>query len=97
MKKSNLISVGDAISKILKEERLDVKLSRYSIRKNWEDIAGKLVKNHTTSIQFDDHGTMYLSIDSPVLRNEIIYRMESLRSKINTFCGYQLVKKIIVK
>ncbi|MGE0568312.1 MAG: DUF721 domain-containing protein [Bacteroidia bacterium] len=97
MKKNNLISIGDAISKILKDEKLDVKLSRYSVKKNWEDIVGKMVKNHTTAIQFDDYGVMYISIDSPVLRTEIIYRMESLRNKINSYCGYELVKKLIIK
>lgn len=97
MRKSNLISLGDAINKILKEEKLDVKLSRFSVKNAWEEIAGKLIANHTTSIYFDDQKNVFLQLDSAAIKNEVMFNRENIVKKINTFCGYELVKNLIIK
>lgn len=97
MKKSNLIKLGDAIQQLFKQEQLDVKISRFAVKNAWEDIAGKVISNHTTSISFDDHKNMFLSLDSSVVKNETLFSRESIIKKINEFCGYELVKNLIIK
>jgi hypothetical protein len=97
VKKNNLIKLGDAIQMIFKQEKLDVKMSRFAVKNAWEDIAGKVIANHTTNIFFDEQKNIYLSIDSSVVKNEALYSKEELVKKINTFCGYELVKSIIFK
>jgi len=37
-KQSNLIKLGDAISQLFKEEKLDEKYSIFAIRNDWEKI-----------------------------------------------------------
>jgi hypothetical protein len=97
MKKSNLISIGDAISQILKQERLDVKLSRFSVKNAWGEIAGEVIANHTTSIGFDEQKNMFLNLDSAAMKNEVMYSKEGIIKKINQFCGYELVKNLVIK
>lgn len=97
MKKSNLITLGDAINQILKQERLDVKLSRFSVKNAWEEIAGKVIANHTTTISFDEQKNLYLQLDSAAIKNEVLYSRENIIKKINQFCGYELVKNLIIK
>jgi hypothetical protein len=97
MRKSNLISLGDAINQILKQERLDVKLSRFSVKNAWSEIAGSMIANHTISIGFDDQKNLFLNLDSAAVKNEVMYSKESIVKKINQFCGYELVKNIVIK
>ncbi len=97
MKKSNLIKLGDAIQQLFKQERLDVKISRFSVKNAWEDIAGKVISNHTTSISFDDHKNMFLYMDSSVVKNEAMFSKGDIVKKINDYCGYELVKNLIIK
>ena len=95
-KNHNLIKLGDAISQIFKEEKLDEKYSIFAIRNGWETIVGKAIANHTTQINYM-HGMLYISIDSAVIRNELAYEKESIVQKVNHFCGKRLIKDVILK
>jgi hypothetical protein len=96
MKKSNLIKLGDAINEILKQEKLDVKLSRFAIKNSWEDIVGKHVANNTVNISFHE-STMFLTLKSAALKQELSFRKESVIQNINRFCGHKLIKEIVFK
>ena len=95
-KNHNLIKLGDAISQIFKEEKLDEKYSIFAIRNGWETIVGKAIANHTTQINYM-HGMLYVSVDSAVIRNELSYEKESIVQKVNHFCGKRLIKDVILK
>ncbi len=95
-KNHNLIKLGDAISQIFKEEKLDEKYSIFAIRNGWEGIVGKTIANHTTQINYI-HGMLYVSIDSAVIRNELSYAKEDIVKKVNHFCGKRLIKDLILK
>lgn len=97
MRKDNLIKLGDALSHMLKQEKLDVKLSRFAVKNAWEEIAGKLIANHTTQITFDEQKNMFLSIDSSVLKNEVMYSKTELIKKINTSCGHELITNLVIR
>lgn len=95
-KNNNLIKLGDAISQIFKEEKLDEKYSIFSIRNGWESIVGKTVAKHTTQINYAQ-GILFVSIDSSIVRNEISYVKESIIEKINKFVGKKLIKELVLK
>lgn len=92
----NLIKLGDAISQIFKEEKLDEKYSIFAIRNGWEGIVGKTVAKHTTQINYLQ-GLLYVSIDSAVVRNELSYVKDDIVQKVNKFVGKRLVKELILK
>ena len=92
----NLIKLGDAISQIFKEEKLDEKYSIFAIRNDWEKIVGKTVAKHTTQINYAS-GILFVSIDSPVIRNEATYAKEDIIQKVNKFVGKRLIKELVLK
>lgn len=96
-KNNNLIKLGDAIDKLFKQEKLDVKMSRFAVKNAWNEIAGDMVAKHTTQLYFDDKKNIFVQLDSSVLKNEISYQRQVLIEKINKFCGYELVNNLIVK
>lgn len=95
-KNHNLIKLGDAISQLFKEEKLDEKYSIFAIRNGWEGIVGALVAKHTTQINYAS-GILFVSIDSPVVRNETAYMKEEIIRKVNTFVGNRLIRELVLK
>lgn len=95
-KNHNLIKLGDAISQIFKEEKLDEKYSIFAIRNGWEVIVGKLIAKHTTQINYAA-GILFVSVDSAVVRNETSYSKEEIIQKVNTFVGKRLIKELVLK
>jgi hypothetical protein len=96
MAKSNLIKLGDAIAQLFSEEKLDEKYSIFAIRNGWEGIVGKTVAKHTTQINYNA-GVLFVSIDSDVIRNEMIYSKNDLIEKVNKFVGKRLIKELVLK
>lgn len=98
MRKSNhnLIKLGDAIAQIFKEEKLDEKYSIFAIRNGWEGIVGQTVAKHTTQINYAS-GILFVSIDSPIVRNEASYVKEDIIMKVNKFVGSRLIKELVLK
>lgn len=96
VKKSNLIKLGDAIDQLFKQEKLDVKISRFTVKNNWKDIVGELVAKSTSDIFFNDK-TVFVTLNSAALKHELSFRKEELVTMINKFCGYKLVDDIVIR
>lgn len=96
MKKSNLIKVGDAINEFLKHEKLDVKISRFTVKKNWSEIVGEHIASNTIEISFKD-ATLFLTLKSAALKQELTFNKQQLITNINRFCGSKLITDIVFK
>ena len=95
-KKNNLIKLGDAINQIFKQEKLDVKISQFSVKNGWKDIVGDMIANSTTDIFFNEK-IVFITLNSAALKHELTFRREELVNSINTFCGYKLVDQIVIR
>ena len=96
MRKSNLIKLGDAISQLFKEEKLDEKYSIFAIRNGWEGIVGSTIAKHTSQINYVQN-ILFVSIDSPIVRNEALYAKQEIIEKVNRFVGKRLIKELVLK
>ena len=95
-KKNNLIKLGDAINQIFKQEKLDVKISQFSVKNGWKDIVGELIAKSTTDIFFNEK-IVFITLNSAALKHELTFRREELVNNINKFCGYKLVEQIVIR
>jgi predicted nucleic acid-binding Zn ribbon protein len=95
-KNYNLIKLGDAISKLFKQEKLDVKISQFTVKNGWKDIVGEMVAKNTNEISFKDK-TIFVALASAALKHELSFRKEEIVNSINKFCGYKLVEEIIIR
>ena len=96
MKKSNLIKVGDAINEFLKQEKLDVKISRFTVKNSWTEIVGEHISNNTLDISFNDT-VMFLTLRSAALKQELSFNKQKIIDNINRFCGSKLINDIVFK
>ncbi len=95
-RKDNLIKLGDAINQIFKEEKLDLKISRFSVKNGWREIVGDHIANNTTDIYFSDKA-LFLTLRSAALKQELGFNKQEIIDKINRFCGYKLISDIVFK
>jgi predicted nucleic acid-binding Zn ribbon protein len=95
-RKSNLIKLGDAIQQLFKQENLDVKISQFTVKNSWKEIAGELIALNTTEIFFNNK-IIFITLKSAALKHEVSFRKEELLGNINKFCGYKLVDEIVIK
>jgi predicted nucleic acid-binding Zn ribbon protein len=95
-KKSNLIKLGDAISQLFKQEKLDIKISQFTVKNSWKEIVGDMVANSTTEIFFNDK-IIFVTLSSAALKHELSFRKEEMITNINKFCGYKLVEQIVIR
>ena len=95
-KKNNLIKLGDAINIIFKQEKLDIKISQFSVKNGWKDIVGDMIANSTTEIFFNEK-IIFITLSSAALKHELTFRREELVNSINKFCGYKLVDQIVIR
>lgn len=96
MRKSNQQSIGEVLKQYLQENNLEKKLAHSNIISSWGELMGKVVANHTKKVYFSDK-TLFVELDSAALRNELSFRMEDMRQRINTEAGFEIVKEIVLK
>jgi len=95
-KRNNLIKLGDAISQLFKQEKLDVKISQFTVKNSWKEIVGELIAKSTTEIFFNDK-IIFITLSSAALKHELSFRKEEIINYINKFCGYKLVEQVVIR
>ncbi|MDO9001695.1 MAG: DUF721 domain-containing protein [Bacteroidota bacterium] len=95
-KKNNLVKLGDAINQLFKQEKLDVKISQFTIKNSWKDIVGDVIAKNTTEIFFNEK-IIFVGLNSAALKHELSFRKEEIITNINKFCGYKLVEQIVIR
>ena len=95
-KKNNLVKLGDAINQIFKQEKLDVKISQFTVKNGWKDIVGDVIAKSTTELFFNEK-TIFVGLNSAALKHELSFRKEEIVANINKYCGYKLVDQIVIR
>jgi predicted nucleic acid-binding Zn ribbon protein len=96
MRKSNEQSLGDVISQLLKDFRMEDKITEVRIFSAWEKIMGKQIHNLTDKITFKDKSlTVYLK--SSTLREELSHARTKIIEKINKEIGKNAVSELILR
>jgi len=96
MRRSKTISLAEAVNDYIKEMNLGPKLSEIRVINSWEEIVGKAISSRTTKIFIKDH-TLYVHLNSSVVRNELLMLREVLREKLNEKAGSEVIKDIVLR
>ena len=89
-------SLGDALKDFINENSLEKGLEKINARDAWVTLMGNGVNNYTTDVQLRDD-TLYVSLNSSVLREELSYGKEKIIRMLNEELGTEVIKKIILR
>ena len=88
--------IGDAINSFVQNSKLEKGLDTVRVERAWRERMGNGVYNYTNSIRLHN-GTLYVSLSSSVLRQELSYGKDKIIAIINEELGKELVKKLILR
>lgn len=92
-RKNNDQSLGDVIQDLLKVYRLESKMEEYDVRAAWEAVMGKVIAEKTSRIALYK-GTLTLSIESGVMKEEFSYNKTRIIELLNEYLGKEVVTKV---
>lgn len=89
-------SMKDALSAFIQKNKLEKGIDKVNAREAWARLMGNGVNNYTTEIElrFD---TLYVSLSSSVLREELSLGKSKIIRMINEEIGKELVKKLVLR
>ncbi len=96
MRSSNDQKLGDAIKEMLKLYRLDDKIDEHKLIRSWEQAVGALVARHTKAIYIADR-KLFVTIDSAVVRNEVLYVRTKIIKDLNELVGAKVVDELVLR
>lgn len=86
----------DVLQELAKVQHLDKKLNELRIQDVWPKVVGNMINEYTSYIHISHH-TLFIKIDSSVLRNELWMHRTQLMEKINTEIGDNIISQIVFR
>jgi hypothetical protein len=90
------LSLSDAIKAFVKANKLEKGLNNVDVHEAWKKLMGNGVNNYTTQLLFKND-TLYVSLSSSVLREELSYGKDKIINLLNEELGQEIVKKLVLR
>ncbi|MEH6705647.1 MAG: DUF721 domain-containing protein [Galbibacter orientalis] len=95
-RRNEYISLSDALKEFVNENKLETGMDKVDVRNAWQNLMGNGVNNYTTQVQLRQD-TLYVSLSSSVLRQELSYGKEKIVKMLNDELGKEIVKSIVLR
>lgn len=89
-------SLGEVLKNFIAGGKLERGLNKISAEEAWHQVLGEAISKYTTQVYLE-RDTLYVSLSSSVLREELSYGKEKIITLLNEVLGKELIKKLILK
>jgi len=89
-------SMKDALSAFIQKNKLEKGMDKVDAREAWAKLMGNGVNNYTTEVELR-YDTLYVSLSSSVLREELSLGKSKIITMINDEIGKELIKKLVLR
>ena len=89
-------SIRDVLKDFIASNRLEKGLDKVSIQEAWHNVLGEAISKYTTAVSLE-RDTLYVSLSSSVLREELSYGKEKIIKLLNEEVGKDLVSRLILR
>lgn len=96
MRRKNTELLGEVIRQYLKQKKLDRPLLEKRLIDAWPEVLGKNIIKYTTNLNIRNK-TLYVSLNSSVLRHDLFLSKESIIRSLNSYAGAEVINDIIFK
>ncbi len=90
------LPLSEALSEFIKENKLQKGMDKVDAREAWANLMGNGVNNYTTAVELKNE-TLFVSLSSSVLREELSLGKTKIIAMINEELGRELVKKLVLR
>ena len=95
MKKQDFQRIGVVLKSMLKDEKFRQKIAEARVLELWSEKAGESVANHTKQLFFKND-KLFVEVDSPMLKSDLVMRREQLKNELNENVGFEAVVEIVL-
>ena len=95
-RKNSTRSIKDVLDEIMNGSKIRKGMMEHRAVAYWEQVMGKSVARLTTNIYFK-YGTLYVSLNSSVVRGELIMMKDKIISRMNEAIGSNTIRNIVFK
>ncbi len=88
--------MGEALQEFIKANKLQKGMDRVNAREAWKKMMGNGVNNYTTAIELRND-TLFVSLSSSVLREELSHGKSKIVKMLNEELGRDIVSKIVLR
>ncbi len=96
MKRVEPMTVGDIITKLLREDNIERQFDEQKVVYLWPEIVGQGINRYTVS-RYVKNGVLYLHISSAALRNELMMSRTLLMKRLNEAVGGEVIHDIVIR
>ncbi|MDR2138351.1 MAG: DUF721 domain-containing protein [Tannerella sp.] len=97
MRRRNAESIGEILQHFYDEHPLiRQKLQEVRIRRAWGAVLGNMVM-HATRNLYVKNRILYVSVNSSVLRNELMLNREGLVRRLNDYAGAEVIRDVVLR
>ncbi|HUH45767.1 MAG TPA: DUF721 domain-containing protein [Arenibacter sp.] len=95
-RKNNNLNLSEALQEFIVENKLQKGMDRVNARKAWKNRMGNGVNNYTTAVELRNT-TLFVSLSSSVLREELSLGTTKIINILNEELGKDLITKIVLR
>ncbi len=93
---SNESSIGDVLKEFIQVNKLEGGMDRIDVQAAWKSLMGNGVNSYTQEVILKG-STLYVSLTSAVLRQELSYGKDKIIKMINEELGKEVVKDVVLR
>lgn len=93
---SNEGSIGDVLKQFIETNKLQSGMDKISVEDAWKSLMGNGVNSYTREVVLKGT-TLYVSLTSAVLREELSYGKQKIIKMINDELGKEVIKEVILR
>jgi len=93
MRDSDEKPLGQIVGKIMKAYGLEKRMKEMDILKGWPEMMGIAVANRTTNLRINNR-ILYISMDSAVMREELLNGKQIILQRVNDFAGQKIIDDV---
>lgn len=95
-RKNDNLPLSEVLKDFIQRNKLQHGIDKVNAREAWINLMGNGVNNYTTAIELRNE-TLYVSLSSSVLREELSLGKTKILEMLNEELGRDLVKKIVLR
>lgn len=89
-------SIKDVLGAFVEKNKLQKGIDKVDVAEAWRDVMGPAIAKYTTQIKLDGDRLM-IQLSSSVLREELSYGKEKIRTNLNKQLGREIIKKVVLR
>ena len=96
MKRKNEQSIGEILREYLKMTQLENHVFESRIAEVWQEALGDRITLETDRIHLQS-GTLFVTLKSPSLKNDIMMQRTVIRTLLNEKLGGNIIKSVVIR